>query len=350
MKANLKKFRSLEYYINEKKSDDSLLILWNYNQSAQFEREWNEYTKMCRGLLTDNEGNIIARPFEKFFNLNETEETKIENLPLEKPVILEKLDGSLGIQYYADDKIKICTRGSFNSEQSKFATKWINKKYKKSDFMEGYTYLYEILYPENRIVVDYGTRKELVLLAVINIETKKELDLILEGKRLKIKTPKIINNNLPNVIKSLETLKSDEEGFVLKYRNGFRIKMKGQEYLRLHRLITGFSTKSIWECLMNGDNINDLITNVPDEFHAWVKEKEANLKTNYLKIEKKAKEGYDKIEDFNDRKSQAIYIFNNGYEDVSGVIFNMLDKREYTNIIWKALRPKWELPFKKEVK
>ncbi len=47
------------------------LLIHNYTQSCQFEKAWNDLTVMCRGLITDLDGLIVARPFRKFFNLAE---------------------------------------------------------------------------------------------------------------------------------------------------------------------------------------------------------------------------------------------------------------------------------------
>ena len=158
--------------ISAQKHDTLQLIIWNYTQTCQFSKAWDEYTMAARGLITDLEGNVVARPFKKFFNIDEREETKIENLPTETPDVYTKYDGSLGILYFDGDLPCIATRGSFNSDQAKWATEWIQTKFlKKSDFLEGYTYLFEIIYPENRIVVDYGKERNVCYLTSRETET-----------------------------------------------------------------------------------------------------------------------------------------------------------------------------------
>ena len=132
---------------------------------------------MSRGLILDSEHNILSKPFSKFFNLNETPETTISNLPVEVPLITEKLDGVIGILYPEKDKVAIASRGSFDSDFAIWATDWIRKKgYSLEDFKHGYTYCFEIIYPGSRIVVDYKGRSELVLLAVLSNEDKHELN------------------------------------------------------------------------------------------------------------------------------------------------------------------------------
>ena len=47
------------------------LRILNYTPKAQFTPEaWNEVTDKCRGLIFDSQtGEIVARPFSKFWNL-----------------------------------------------------------------------------------------------------------------------------------------------------------------------------------------------------------------------------------------------------------------------------------------
>jgi len=154
--------------------------IWNYTPVCQFDNIWDEYTTVCRGLITNQHGEILYRPFPKFFNLGQREETMLANLPAEIPQFREKLDGSLGIIYELDGLVHVATRGSFVSEQAQWATKWIQlqMRIKPESFLPRHTYLGEIIYPGNRIVVDYKGLSELVLLAVIDTETGLDMRLV----------------------------------------------------------------------------------------------------------------------------------------------------------------------------
>ena len=63
------------------------LTIWNYTEKVQYESAWDEITLMCRGLVTDNEGNVVARPFKKFFNIEENKHT-----PTDKFEVYDKMD------------------------------------------------------------------------------------------------------------------------------------------------------------------------------------------------------------------------------------------------------------------
>lgn len=143
------------------------LFIYNYTPRCQFARAWTPETLACRGLILDEDGNVIARPFRKFFNLGEQN----ANLPIGDAFeAFEKLDGSLGIAYREPEwgTIQIATRGAFASEQALWASRWWADNCQDIDIPRGETWLFEIIYPSNRIVIDYKDRAELVLLAVID--------------------------------------------------------------------------------------------------------------------------------------------------------------------------------------
>ena len=50
---------------------------------------------MCRGLVTDNEGNIVARPFRKFFNMEEGKHTSTDNFKVYEKINTATIDQSI---------------------------------------------------------------------------------------------------------------------------------------------------------------------------------------------------------------------------------------------------------------
>jgi RNA ligase len=229
-------------FIHVQKHDNAALYIYNYSAKAQYEACWNEVTLACRGLILDEHYNCVARPFPKFFNMEEVEDI----IPWHETYeIVEKMDGSLGILYWIENKPYIATRGSFNSEQALKATTLLYEKYAASFpyLNKTKTYLFEIIYPENRIVVNYGEREELVLLAIIDSVSGAETGLADIGFPL----PRRLSNQ--SVMELKQHQKENEEGYVLKFHSGYRIKMKFDEYVRLHKILTQISSLSIWEFL-----------------------------------------------------------------------------------------------------
>jgi RNA ligase len=115
------------------------LRIYNYSRNCQFEEYWDDLTLMCRGLVLDHDGNIVARPFRKFFNLEESKHTPTTDFD-----VYEKMDGSLGILFYYDEWL-LATRGSFTSEQSIKGKEMLNK-YSTEKLDKNKTYLFEIIY------------------------------------------------------------------------------------------------------------------------------------------------------------------------------------------------------------
>ncbi len=319
--------------ISIQKHPEANLFIYNYSPKVQYEKLWDEITMMARGLILDTEMNIVARPFGKFFNLEEHTESEIPNLPFD---VYEKMDGSLGILYWLNDKPFIATRGSFNSEQSQHANEILYSKYPHTfdNIDKSSTYLFEIIYPQNRIVVDYGLIDDLVLLTIINNETGEE--------RIEdIGFPIVKKFDGINDLKELKALEQDnKEGFVVRFKNGFRVKMKFAEYVRLHRIITGISNIVIWEYLSEGKSFDELLEKVPDEFYQWVKKTKEQLENNFNSIKKECESVYKKFET---RKETAIYFQTQKYP---AVLFLMLDKKSTDKAIWKLVRPEYSKPFK----
>ena len=323
-------------YIRVNKHPEHDLYIYNYTQNAQFERVWNEITLSCRGLILDANGNVMARPFPKFFNLGEMENQMLPNTTFE---VFDKMDGSLGILYWINDIPFIASRGSFASDQSDKANEMLHGKYKATWSLldKTKTYLFEIIYPENRIVLDYGASEELVLLAVIDTQSGEEFHLEDIGFPIVEKY-----DGVKDILTLKEMNTSNKEGFIIKYADNFRVKIKFEEYLRLHRIVTQVSNLNIWEYLKTNQSFEEILERVPDEFFNWVKQTKTDLENAYKAIEAQCKADFKVLES---RKETALYFQTCKYP---GVLFWMLDEKEYSETIWKMIRPKFEKPFNRE--
>jgi RNA ligase len=327
-----------EKYVSIQKHPEFDLYIYNYTAKAQYDKIWNEITTQTRGLILDKDLNIVARPFKKFWNLEEHKPTDIPTLPFE---VFEKMDGSLLILFFHKNQWLTATRGSFTSEQA-IKRKELLKKYNINLLDKTKTSLFEVIYKENRIVLDYGDYEGLVLLTSIEtltgIETPYNELLKLDGFDI-VKRYDGINDI--NELKKLE--ENNKEGFVIRFSNGFRVKVKFEEYVRLHRIITGVSNKTIWEYLSEGKSMDEILDRVPDEFYNYVKYVEKDLKNKFDDILNECKSIF---KEFETRKETALYFQKQKYPKV---LFNMLDGRSPDNIIWKNIKPIYQKPFKVEV-
>jgi len=330
-----------EGYITKRPHSSNELFIYNYTAKAQYDRMWTPETMQCRGLILDANGAIASRPLPKFFNLQEHK----ESLPAEPFNVYEKLDGSLGILYWYKDQPYIASRGSFNSDQAIKANQILNALYSEAISLldKSLTYLFEIIYPSNRIVVDYGEYEALVLLAVI--ETESGIEYPIESfTHLGFPIAKKYDG-----LKDLEAIANlnvqNQEGFVIRFENGLRLKFKFAEYVKLHRVLTQVTSKVIWEMLRDKTPFEDILERVPDEFYNWVKETKAGLIDQYQQIEDTAKADFERIvavADRSDRKEMAKHILTCQNHTI---LFSLLDGKDYSDYIWRTIKPAHEKPF-----
>ena len=346
--------QTLDQYVEDgwliKQTHPSLpLTIYNYSQATQYAGKWDEITLACRGLVVDDTGKIVARPFNKFFNIEEHKHT-----PTDSFEVYEKMDGSLGILFYYGGEWIFASRGSFISEQAlKFKDIFMNK-YKTSHLTVTNTYLFEIIYPKNRIVVNYGEMEDVVMLGEIHNQSGEELNL------------DHYETSIFNVVKKynfkdyteIQKLNWDnKEGFIVKFSNGNRCKIKFEDYVTLHKIITNVSSYDIWENLKSFGKLDEsLLTRVPDEFYEWVRNTESNLRMEYHKIEDRCKvdtalycykgmsEHYELgLESPEFRKVLAENIKR--FCKYPSIVFAIYDGKDYSRMIWRMIKPKYEKPF-----
>ncbi len=306
----------------------------NYTPNCSYSKHWTDFTRKCRGLIIDNSGVILSRPFEKFWNLSELPGLGI-TIPNEPFQAFEKMDGSMGISYWFNGKPYLSTRGGFESEQAIKGTQLLQTKYQDQikNLNPAYTYIFEIIYPENRIVVDYGQEEKLVHLATIETETGRE------------DTQTVLGFPVPAVYSQYSDLSTitqvqlaNKEGFVLRFQSGFRVKVKFEEYLKIHRIVTDFSEKRVWEHLSNHTDVQALIEQVPDEFYDSMKNTVTKLQSAFELIENYCKLQTSVISTLVlSRKDAAELIKKTNYPSV---IFAMYDSKKYDNLIWNLIKPK----------
>jgi RNA ligase len=242
------------------------LALYTYTKDTVFNRAWDDVTKISRGLVLDHHNKkVIATPFPKFFNLGEHQQNEIPNLPFQ---VYDKVDGSLIILAHDGTEWFCATKGSFMSEQAKWAYDFLWNRADLTQLDPTYTYLFEAIYPENRIVVKYDT-PELVVLGGYDGEGWELLHQDMEevGEKLNLRVATLYEyDTIEDVAEVSRTLPGNREGFILRFYDGFRIKIKGDEYCRLHRLISRITPLAVWDMLRANEITDAVIKDIPEEF------------------------------------------------------------------------------------
>lgn len=248
------------------------LYIYNYSNMAQFAGEWSHEERVCRGLIVDADDNVIARGPSKFFNYGQTGAPEVKMGDLVQ--VSRKEDGSLGIWWEYMGLHGVATRGSFASDQAIHASIMLTDDDKANiDWAKEreLTRISEIVYSANRIVLDYGDRDELIPLGTVEnrtglIDYRPKSVLSLNGSLIRFEDA--VKLPIPD----------NEEGYVIdvvKLKDGHlkidsHLKLKGENYVRLHGAIFGLSERKIWEAFGDSvDGMNSFIAGLPDELQPW---------------------------------------------------------------------------------
>lgn len=271
MKLEMKKFYEHPNVMHREWDD---LVLFCYTRECQYDQLWDDVTMAARGIIFNKvTGEILARPFKKFFNATELfGKIDLDELAKKPFISLKKMDGSFAIHYRYEGQDYIATKGSFVSEQAQWATKWFREHIISAEMLPGHTYLFEMLYPENKIVVDYGDTEDMVLLGVIDNETGDEIsytELKEAGRRIGSTVVEAVEfNSLEELYAYCKTLPATEEGFVITFFNGLKVKVKGDEYVKIHRILANMTPLAFWGAwdLDTQDIPKSFLAAIPEEF------------------------------------------------------------------------------------
>ena len=277
----------------------------NYTPRANFRKgKWSSEMLIARGLVVDEYGTIIGRPIPKFFNDYEV------TPPTGDFEVTEKMDGSLIIMSFYRGDVIFSTRGSFTSQQAVKAKEIYEEKYSDIEIDVEFTYCFEVIYPQNRIVVDYGGEEDLILLAKINTKTGEEVDDVCfrQVEKYDLTYSEMKAMDLEN-----------KEGFVVRFlKDNFRMKVKFESYIFLHKNRTISRDQILKQ--MKKDEFD-----VPDECLGDAKEIVSNLKKEYKNLEDEIIRHYANLGEEN--------IF-----EIIKIMFAMHNGKKYKKLIWNLIK------------
>lgn len=218
----------------------------------------NPYARECRGLKFDSEGKLIGRPFHKFFNLNEKDETKFENQDWAEPFTLfNKWDGSMIHPALVNGELVFMTRKGVTD----VALQAMRECEYDADEMvmllkSGFTPIYEFISPNNKIVIHYDEPR-LVPLNIRDRETGTYFTNFAEtdsplGNHLK-------GQSIEEILDSIKKAK-DLEGTVIQFHYSKRfIKFKADDYVALHRVLDETAHEKRVLSLIMDDKLDDVL-------------------------------------------------------------------------------------------
>lgn len=335
------------------------LTIYTYTESCVYDRAWNETNRICRGLIVENTtGRVVAWPFPKFFNWSEhvNGSKGVGPVPTGAFEVFDKIDGSLGIVYFYAGRWRVATKGSFVSGAAQWAQEWLDR-HDTSEMITTHTYLVEIVFPGNHVVVHYDGPGTLTLLGVYDgIGREIPLGLVRHTSWIRIPGTKFgapvvasytassvedvltaARENRHVALRGLPLTGLQAEGWVLRFEDGTRVKIKLADYLRLHKMKTHTNMHTVWEALSAGITPSDLLATVPDEFLPWVREKVSELESRHAAWKTAASELYARLSAFHgDRKEFARNAVDSPFKYA---LFRLLDGREIDTLGWKVVEP-----------
>lgn len=337
------------------------LYIYNYTEETQYRNRWNKITLACRGLILNQQtGEIVARPWEKFFNFGQMDNRIESTAPVE---VTDKVDGSLGILYrQPNGKYAIATRGSFASEQALHATELLYEKYptvmaaytginSDSEFskqVNEWTFLFEIIYPENRIVCNYGDMDDLVMLGAVHKEHGFYQGPGVAAAMLCWSGPVTETWQYKSFVDALSFPdRKGKEGVVI--RSGRNIvKLKQADYVELHRIVTNLSPKTVWERLSQGENVADICAQIPDEFHKYVEKIGDDLNAKFTAIKFAVAVEFSTIRTKlwsagGDTISRRVWAEEIKKSTYPGLLFMLLDGKSIDDTVWKMIKPRGDV-------
>ncbi len=324
------------------------LILFNYTDFCTYERAWDEVTLNARGTVYEiATGKVVARAFPKFFNYGELSEEKQQDVQNSQDFgVFEKMDGSLGIIYYYDGSWRVNTRGSFTSDQAVKAKEMLDEKV--GDFLlEGFTYLVEIIYPENRIIVDYKDEEKLTFLAGFCVKPTGEYEIgdELFGLHFPGDTFEYAKHSDFDSIQKLQehlaTLDHTEEGYVVRLGSGERVKFKSRAYLDLARIMQNMSTLAFWKTMKDGVVNSEYLEHLPEEFRAESEKLVSDIEGAFSRLWWKHHADFES-NTFRHLNRKDIAMISKDKGLTLSAMFAILDNKERVleKIIMKEIRPK----------
>lgn len=323
--------------VNAQRHPTLPLTIFKYTKPCVYAGNWNDITLKCRGIVLDDDGTIVINPMPKFFNHFEVRgaETLAKNRGVHY-VVTDKLDGSLINAARYKDELIVCSSGSFISSQATNARKIIEDTGLDAKILDGLTYSFEYIAPTNRIVLNYGDKVSLDLLSIRETATGEDAQYSL------------INDGLLDIFQDItieeilaELPRADfinKEGFIVTFANGDRVKYKYDEYMRLHKIVSGVNEKFVWECLRDNIDINTVLDNVPDELYDFIDATREFLLTQFSELYEGAQKALDAVKVFETRKEKALHL-KEFFPKEMKYVFALLDNRDVAPLIWKDIEP-----------
>lgn len=353
MASDVMDMNKLRHYVNQghvtqSDSHDGSLSLYKYSRNAQMNWMWDDVTMGARGLIVNNDtGELVARGFNKFFTFEQLIQLDYNTGLDDTALVMPKMDGSLGIAYVHNGQWNVATAGSLNSEQAQHATTIIREKYGDMSPIDGYTMCFEIIYPDNRIITNYGDCDDIVLLGGADQYGRWINPDVFDDCGFTGEVVSVTKDTVGNILHSPDP-EDTSEGFVMRTNNGVLIKYKHPSYLTMHAARFHITYSGIVEWLRTGTTERHIEV-IPDEFQDSVRKIAQSIEDDYRNILRTIDAYIDKVNAHagDTRKEKALWINENIPRQYRGWVLNTLfspqNREKMDKSIWTSVTPSGNL-------
>lgn len=336
-----------------------LTVASDFNTHAALRRE-------CRGIIFCNEtGEILSRPYHKFFNVNEKPETQENLLDLSLPhVVPHKLDGSMIRAFKVKGKVIWGTKMG-DTDVAKPINDFVKanpnyERFAQECLVESITPIFEWCSRKQRIVLDHPEDK-LVLTALRYMRSGQYEDYQVMCKMAEkdnIPVVEVIDpqSDMRKFIEHVEKLE-DVEGFVVRFADGHMVKLKCDWYCAIHRAKDRIMFDRHVVGMILDEKLDDLIPHLLEEDRVKLREFEGE----FLKLlEKHTNKIYEYVTDTkaaNPIRKDFAFAVKSLEKDFKTLVFLAFDNVDRThireclitfvrkylvaNVDWEFLRDKW---------
>lgn len=231
----------------------------------------------CRSLVIDlRKERMVLTPFRKFRNMGECEETSEDNVARrirDAKVIefSEKLDGSMQSARMVDGVLVMSGSRSLDRRESyrldggyRYVLSHENYFRMLSDNPR-LTFIFESIFDNDPHVVSYDT-EGLYLVGIRDSDDGREYDyrdVIDMADRYSVPTTSLYTFSFDDALEYISSASGREhEGFVLNI-DGFRVKMKSDDYVRINNWVFGLKDDNILLRAVLAEEIDDIIPKLP---------------------------------------------------------------------------------------
>ena len=293
----------------------------------------------CRGLIFDTDGNIMSRPFHKFFNVNEREETQTHAVDMSQPhAIMEKMDGSMIRPILVDGYLRLATKmGVTNVAMD--AEPWLAaqdpslKEWLRQCVEDSVTPLFEWVSRSNQIVIDYA-EEDLVYLGTRDNVTGRY---VMDTSCPFTVVPQYgsVEGNIADYV-ARQSQAEGREGDIIRFADGHMLKIKNDWYVRIHKALDRVRFDRNIVALILHEEMDDVVPLMPADVVRRVRQFEIDfwnafsIKQNRLYgLRIAASQSYD-----DDRKRIALeFIPTLERKEDAQFIFRMLDGHDLRELM-----------------